>query len=80
MYKPINCTKEGCGSPLALRVHQGERKTVCTKHKCRAITREYLSTYFDYYGTPHSLSTAHISACSCMHRTSTPCRSSSRST
>ena len=47
------------------------RKMVCTKHKCRAITREFLSTYFDNHGTPHSLSVAHMNACSCIHHTST---------
>lgn len=71
MYKVINCEKPGCGSPMTLRVHLGVRKMVCTKHKCRALSREFLSTYFDHHGAPHSLSVAHMNACPCIHHTST---------
>ena len=50
LYKSINCSKPGCGSPMMLRVHRGERKMVCTKHKCRALSQEFLSVYFVYHG------------------------------
>ena len=70
MYKSINCPKPDCGAPMTLRNHKGLRKMVCTKHKCRALTREFVSCYFDYHGAPHSLSAAHINTCPCMHHTS----------
>ena len=50
MYKSINCAKPGCGSSMMLREHCGERKMICTKHKCRALTREFLSVYFSQHG------------------------------
>ena len=59
MYKSINCPKPECGAPMTLRTHKGLRKMVCTKHKCRALTREFLSVYFQERGVLHSQTASH---------------------
>ena len=53
MYRPTNCPKPGCGAPMRLRPnHMGERKMVCTKHKCRCLQAEWVSVYFNQKGEP----------------------------
>ena len=75
-YKPDRCPKPECGHPLELVKHQGSRFLKCKSYKCRKLTREAVSVYFENSGAPHSLFVTHRSACQCMNHTSTTTRMS----